>query len=674
MDALGFTYTTAQSSQDGYFEKFVVTTAYQTNSLEVYLAQLQDFLSQNLTSEVVKRRGMKIFPILHCVYQKPLAEELLLSVVPLPIKSVVFTDKSEVGGLVQEMTEKLKVRNENMLRLQSFLNLSHVAHLELHIASHNPVVTGSTYVELPEFLARRECIINVKNKDERCFGYAVLSAIFKVDRHSYPNLPAHYNSKFHWRGLDQLQYPIDIADIMEIEKKLEVGFNIFSFYDDEGRARYPLHICRQEFPINLDLLYWNGHYAWIKDFNRFMTDITKHGHRTFFCKKCLGHFTDELKQQEHSENCSPTEGMQQVLQLPSDPKPLKFRNYRYQDPIPFVIYADFECLVPETNKRPANEEAAFEYQHHIPCSVGLKLVSHGDALRDIPYKEHHGADCTDWLLDELVRLEKLCMEWLLKEERMRFWSDDRRKFQAATECYLCHKPFGNTPGMKKVRDHDHISGKYRGAAHSHCNLQMRKLFKIPVFFHNFRGYDSHLVVQSLKNFPLRKISVIGQAMEKYLSLSWGDNIVFKDSFQFQSSSLEQLVCNLLKSGKDQFVQLSKEFQGNPELFEMLLRKGVYPYDYMDSVARFDEPQLPPKDSFFSRLRDAGISDEEYAHAQHVWATAGCTRFADYHALYLKSMHCFISLVLLSIFITLFLLSAFITLLLLSFTWCSHSFS
>ena len=98
MDASGFTSTTAQSSQDGYFEKFVVTTAYQTNSIEVDLTQLQDFLNQHLTSEVAKRRGTKICHILHCVYQKPLAEELL-AVVPLPIRSVVFTEKSEVEGL-----------------------------------------------------------------------------------------------------------------------------------------------------------------------------------------------------------------------------------------------------------------------------------------------------------------------------------------------------------------------------------------------------------------------------------------------------------------------------------------------------------------------------------------------------------------------------------------------
>ena len=641
MDPLGFIVDVANSAFTGYFQKTVVTTAYPTNNLELYLGQLQDFIAQYLINEVVQRRGLKVFPILHCIYEKPLGEELILVQVPLTTKSFVLNHRSEIGGQLQTLAKEILVRNENMLRLQSFLNMVEIARLELHLAEHNPIATGSTYTELPRFLALKYCIVNVQNTDERCFGYAVLSAISDVDRHNNPNHPRHYNHKFGWRGLDQLQYPVDIADIPDIEKKLEVGFNVYSFYDDQGQARYPLHICKQDYPLHIDLLYWNGHYAWINDFSRFMYDITAHKCKKFFCKKCLGYFNDEPHLQEHSKNCSATEGLQQVIQIPDDPRPLKFRNIRYQQRIPFVIYADFECLVPATNKLPRPAETAFEYQHHLPYSVGLKLVSSVQELSNIPYKEHHGSDCTEWLLLELTRLEKLCTEWLFKEERMEFTPTDRRNFDRSSECYLCHKPFGDSVPMKKVRDHDHISGKFRGAAHSHCNIQMRKTYKVPVFFHNFRGYDSHLVVQSLNKFPQRKISVIGQAMEKYLCLSWGDHLVFKDTFQFLACSLEQLVTNLLKSGKENFVQLRKEYQGGR--LELLLHKGVYPYDYMDSAARFDEGQLPPKDAFFSKLRDSGISDEEYHHAQHVWNTFGCTRFGDYHSLYLKSIYVLIIL-------------------------------
>ena len=130
--------------------------------------------------------------------------------------------------------------------------------------------------------------------------------------------------------------------------------------------------------------------------------------------------------------------------------------------------------------------------------------------------------------------------------------EDKQKFDETRECYICKKPFTTeqeqNKNQRKVRDHNHLTGEFRGAAHSFCNIQMRKTLKIPVFFHNFRGYDSHLIVQALNNFPERKIEVIGQTMEKYLMLSWGDLICFKDSLQFLNCSLEQLAENLKKAG------------------------------------------------------------------------------------------------------------------------------
>ena len=94
MDPFGFAATTIQSTRDGSFKEVMVTPSFQTNSLEQYLDQFQDFLAQALTHEVVQRRGLKVFAILHCIFQKPVGEELILSVVPLPIKFFIFTHKS----------------------------------------------------------------------------------------------------------------------------------------------------------------------------------------------------------------------------------------------------------------------------------------------------------------------------------------------------------------------------------------------------------------------------------------------------------------------------------------------------------------------------------------------------------------------------------------------------
>ena len=157
--------------------------------------------------------------------------------------------------------------------------------------------------------------------------------------------------------------------------------------------------------------------------------------------------------------------------------------------------------------------------------------------------------------------------------------------------------------------------------------------KIPVFFHNWRGYDSHLIVHKLPNFPNRSVNIIGQTMEKYLVLNWGEHIVFKDSLQFMNCSLEKLVSNLLKSGRDNFKQVLTEYSGTQA--DLLLRKGVYPYDYMDKWEKFSEKQLPSRDSFFNRLRDEACSEADYVHAQNVWREFNCKNIGDYHDIYLK---------------------------------------
>ena len=194
-----------------------------------------------------------------------------------------------------------------------------------------------------------------------------------------------------------------------------------------------------------------------------------------------------------------------------------------------------------------------------------------------------------------------------------------------------------------MRDHDHVSGKYRGAAHSECNLQFRlrkdqqsqkDSFCIPVFFHNLRGYDSHILMQSIGKYKDMNLKVIPNTMEKYISFSLGQ-LKFIDTYQFMGASLQKLVTNLAAEGKDKFQNMMAHVQ-NSEQQDLLLRKGVYPYDYVDDASKFANTQLPAKEDFYSQLQEEGISDEDYAHAQKVWDVFHCNTFGEYHDLYLKT--------------------------------------
>ena len=139
---------------------------------------------------------------------------------------------------------------------------------------------------------------------------------------------------------------------------------------------------------------------------------------------------------------------------------------------------------------------------------------------------------------------------------------------------------------KKVRDHCHFIGKYRGAAHQKCNALFRKPKFVPVFFHNLSGYDAHLFVKNLNSMGEGNIDCIPNTEEKYIGFSKSIKdkkgklkykLRFLDSFKFMASSLDKLVNNLKP---EQFENVKKHFDVN---FDMLLRKGVLPYDWFNSL-------------------------------------------------------------------------------------------
>ena len=156
---------------------------------------------------------------------------------------------------------------------------------------------------------------------------------------------------------------------------------------------------------------------------------------------------------------------------------------------------------------------------------------------------------------------------------------------------------------EKVRDHCHVTGKFRCAAHESCNLNFQLTKKVPVIFHNLRSYDSHLIFNELDKFDV-KIKVITNGLEKYMA-SFLNKSLFIDSMQFMNYSLDKLVKNL--SDKD-FKYLIEEF-GSKNL-DLLKQKGTYPYEYMNSFEKFNEEKLPARKYFHSSIKDGKIDYDD----------------------------------------------------------------
>ena len=153
-------------------------------------------------------------------------------------------------------------------------------------------------------------------------------------------------------------------------------------------------------------------------------------------------------------------------------------------------------------------------------------------------------------------------------------------------------------------------------------------------FHNLSGYDAHFFIKKLgRRFNKNDVGVIAEYKEKYITFNFKINVKlvgvsnkggtevckniqlrFTDSCRFMALGLDKLASNL----DDNQCKHLREFYKEDEVFRLMRRKGVYPYEYMDEWNKFEETSLPPKDTFYSRLNIKGISDQDHEHVQQVW--------------------------------------------------------
>ena len=427
------------------------------------------------------------------------------------------------------------------------------------------------------------------------------------------------------------------------------GINVFS---NDGQTIYPLRMAEKDCKNTIDLFLYEEdgkfHYSLIKNFSRLIRSqiTTRTDEPIQICKRCFSHFTKEELLDNHIKYCS--NNATAFVKMPEPNTMLYFKNYYKKLPIPFVVYADFECFTKPMNSCTHNpkESYNYNYQKHEPSGFCfyVKSIVPGIHIKPIIYtKKSEDEDIAKIFVEKITEVTKgIYNDFYCRPKPLKLNSKEQKLFEKAKTCHICSCELKND----KVRDHCHFTGKYRGAAHNKCNLMCKKPRVLPVIFHNLQGYDAHLFIKQLAKLE-GKLDCIPCTEEKYISFSKnikvgeykaiGGNICpinfeirFLDSFKFLQTSLAHLVSNL---SQDDFHITKHAFKHNTSL---LTRKGVYPYDYVSSIEKLSETQLPPKEGFYSNLNDEEISDEDYQHAIKVWNTFGCKTIRDYHDLYLKS--------------------------------------
>ena len=336
---------------------------------------------------------------------------------------------------------------------------------------------------------------------------------------------------------------------------------------------------------------------------------------------------------------------------------LHFKNYYKQLPVPFVVYADFECFTKPMNTCCPNPEDSYtyNYQKHEPsgfCFYIKGIVPH--TFKPNSYTKTNSRDnVPEIFVSKLAKVANhIYNDFYRRPMPLKLTKEEQALFEQAKTCHICSKELLDD----KVRDHCHFTGQYRGAAYNSCNLQCRKPMILPVVFHNLQGYDAHLFTKQLSSIP-GELNCISSTEETYISFSKkikvdkykskkaGEmvslyfEIRFIDSFKFLQTSLANLVSNLQPDDFHNTKEIMKDniSHGTQQSWvNLLTRKGVYPYDYVSSIDKLTEKQLPPIEEFYSKLNDEDITDEDYQHAIKVWNTFKCKTIKDYHNLYLKT--------------------------------------
>ena len=218
--------------------------------------------------------------------------------------------------------------------------------------------------------------------------------------------------------------------------------------------------------------------------------------------------------------------------------------------MPFVVYADLECILEKTQEE--QKKSSHMYQHHRVFSIAYYVHCSYDESYSM-YQVRRDKNCVAWFAEELRKIAHSVKSIISANVPMDLTRDDCEKFNSATHCHICEKPF--VPNDARVRDHCHLTGRFRGAAHSNCNLNYKDSHCIPVVFHNLSGYDAHFIIKEIATAYDGNVELLPITKEKYISFtknvkSTEDKLEdkekretciklrFIDSFKFMNTSLE----------------------------------------------------------------------------------------------------------------------------------------
>ena len=577
----------------------------------------------------------------------------------------------------EEVTTKIDKDIDTFSKEGSGWRIQQVLKFVINMSANDVHGGRGKMIHVPPILKSRNTrwirVLNVYEDDGNCFKDAILFSLAAQDdalKSKLSNLRSikelrnlKLNDRYHldFEGLDDTGL-FRTDKIHEFEKKnnMIVRCYVHSMKGFKG----PLYINRKELKedtrivhimllsdIENDML--NGHYFPIVNF----TMMAKYYYKEKFnvayragpvCAMCLRIFPPTVSTEEweqHRFRCGKLTA--QFEKMPKDPI-LRFQDHARTTQPMNVLYADIEAIIQPDKKGPI----------HTAAFIGSYLKWHDQLQHHETHEVNidEGSDCVEKFMKRIERIVVNNIE-LLKETtqtKIHMTTADEIAFANAKACEICDDKISKE---NKCRDHDHITGKYLQALCVKCNFRRQQTRrKLAVFFHNWKGYDSHqIILHGISKLDPEKWDVFPtyQQADKTLSVSLKYKmysptplqmtegiikhmrptlyqVVFRDSFQFLSSSLDKLAKNLEDTPITR--NMMKQQFGFHDL--NIFSKGIFPYTYFNAWEKLKETQLPPIQCFYNDLTDQPCSQADYENAKRTWERTDCKTLRDYLVLYL----------------------------------------
>ena len=367
---------------------------------------------------------------------------------------------------------------------------------------------------------------------------------------------------------------------------------------------------------------------------------------------------------------------------------LYWKKHFHKNPLYFRIYADFEADNERDNSIVGDKTINIYKQN--PVLNGYHIVSElEDVLKSGYHKSPLGYNNVDWFVDEVIKLEnKMAFYFKNTQKDIIMTDEDDEEYRNDNVCRFCEKEIITD----KVRDHCHLTGKYRGPAHNTCNINVAQKQSnfIPFLFHNYSGYDNHMFFKKLVDKKNDKVDfdIIPKTNEEYISVTYGC-IRFIDSYRFLSSGLDKLLSNLVDNSNKKLKDFKEEIADNndeilnivnkieeadrtikdlkkdypeeiecleeallnymgendlkilktgfPDKWKYLTKKLAYPYEYFNCIDDYQKPvDNLKKEDFFSKLKNKCPDDDERERTMDIIRRFNIKNGEELTEIYLKS--------------------------------------